>query len=183
MARFSPAAEGNPFCRQWFCLRQQGGKTEPTTAQRVWKAWGAKLVRLSSLGGRDIDFPLRIRGLCLQALCSSMLSYDCVFLLWEVFWDAQAVVSCQEIVVSGLHAIIFLSVFSTLMAGLNFLGSFPVAVRILWCANRFLWGFFPCRKGQHREHRQKGCPILKQALSQGHHHTAKPRWLQAGQDL
>lgn len=111
MARFSPAARGIPFCRQWFCLRQQGWEdranhcTEGLESMRSWSDCPVWV-------GRTSIFPQGSAeewGLCLQAVCSSMLSYDCAFLLWEIIWDAQAVVSCQEIVVSGLHAIIFLS--------------------------------------------------------------------------
>lgn len=39
-----------------------------------------------------------------------------------------------------------LSSFPTLMAGFNFLGSFPVAVRFLWCTNRFLRAYSSAEK-------------------------------------
>lgn len=179
--------EAFPSADSDFVWDSRGGKTEPTTAQKVWKAWGAKLVRLSSLGEKDIDFPSRI------SRRMGPLSPSCLLLyaeLWLCFFTLGTYLRCTGSCLlprnSGIRTACHnfsLSSFPTLMAGFNFLGSFPVAVRILWCANRFLWGFFPCKKGQHREHRQERCPILMQALSQRHHHIAKPRWLQAGQEL
>lgn len=123
-------------------------------------------------------------GLCLQALCSSMLSYDCAFLLWEAIWNAQALVSCQEIAVLRLPATISLSHpfphwwwVSTSWALFQLLSDF------FGIQTNFFGFFFPCRKGQHKEHRQEGCPVLMQALSQGYHHIAQLRWLEGGRGL
>lgn len=163
-----------------------GRQSSPSTAQKVWKVWGAKLVRLASLGSKDIDFPSRVSRRMRPLSPSSLLLYT---ELWLCFLTLGSYLRC-----TGSHLLprnsgdrtacynFSLSSFPTLMAGFNFLGSFPFAVRFLWCINKFLW-FFPGRKGQHREHRQEGCPVLMQALSQGHHHIAKLRWLQAGQGL
>lgn len=132
-----------------------GRQSSPTTSQKVWKAWGAKLVRLSSLDDKDIGFPSRVSRRMGPLSPSSLLLYaelDCAFLLWEVIWDAQA--SCLLPRNSGVRTACrnFSLILSHADGEFQLFGIFSSCCQIslvykqisLVCFCLFV---FPCRKG------------------------------------
>lgn len=161
---------------------RMGRQSSRATAQKVWKAWGAKLVRLSSLGGKNVGFPSRVSRrmgpLCLSSL---LLCAELWFVLREVIWDAQALFSCQEIVVSGLPAIISLSHpfphwwrVSTFWALFQLLSDFSGV-------QTDFFGLIPLQKRTAEGAQAGGVsnPDANTVLGK----SAKMRWLQAGKGL